>query len=190
MTTNFKKGYLDFVYGFLNSLQTHEITLSYEGEFNHEVMKSFTSITEGRLSMEEENGKVIRKVYHVMVECLQNITRHAISEASRLNETGNQGVLIVSRNDSEYQITTGNLIESNRVENLRSILEEVNTMIHSELDEHYKKQLREGHISDRGGAGLGFIDIRRKTNNLLEYHFLPVQPEYAFFLLTSTVSRT
>ena len=27
----------------------------------------------------------------------------------------------------------------------------------------YKKQIKEGRLSDKGGAGLGFIDIKRKT---------------------------
>jgi hypothetical protein len=49
--------------------------------------------------------------------------------------------------------------------------------------------MKEGRLSEKGGAGLGFIDIARKTGNKLEFHFLPIDEESSFFLLTSSVSR-
>ena len=54
----------------------------------------------------------------------------------------------------------------------------------------YKRQMKEGRLSEKGGAGLGFIDIKRKTNKELEYHFLPISDDTSFFLLTSTISRS
>ena len=54
----------------------------------------------------------------------------------------------------------------------------------------YMKQMREGRLSSKGGAGLGFIDIRRKTGELLEYHFLPLTDKVSFFLLTAEIPRT
>jgi hypothetical protein len=49
--------------------------------------------------------------------------------------------------------------------------------------------MREGHISDRGGAGLGFIDIARKTGEKLLFSFLKIDSTNSFFVLTSTISR-
>jgi hypothetical protein len=69
-------------------------------------------------------------------------------------------------------------------------LENINSLGKEELNDLYKKQIKEGRLSDKGGAGLGFIDIVRKTGKKLEYHFLPIDPNTSFFLLTSTISRT
>jgi len=66
---------------------------------------------------------------------------------------------------------------------------EVPRVTKEELKELYKKQMKEGRLSEKGGAGLGFIDIKRKTNKELEYHFLPISDDTSFFLLTSTISR-
>jgi len=47
----------------------------------------------------------------------------------------------------------------------------------------YKKQLREGKISGKGGAGLGLIDIARKTGNHLDYMFFPADDTTKYFVL-------
>ncbi|GAJ23666.1 unnamed protein product, partial [marine sediment metagenome] len=73
---------------------------------------------------------------------------------------------------------------------LSTMLEHINSLDKKGLTQLYMKQLRKGRLSDRGGAGLGFIDIKRKTGKDLKYDFLPIDKDTSFFLLTSTVSRT
>jgi len=73
------KGFLEFVYDFYKSMKAHEITLVYEGEITHQITKAFTSLTESNMAKEEESNTVQKKVFHVMVECLQNISKHAIA---------------------------------------------------------------------------------------------------------------
>src|SRR5665647_4026 len=68
------KGFLEFVYLFYKEMKSHEITLVYEGEITHQITKAFTSLTESNMAKEEESNAVQRKVFHVMVECLQNIS--------------------------------------------------------------------------------------------------------------------
>jgi len=71
------KGFLEFVYEFYKTMKAHEITLVYEGEITHQITKAFTSLTESDMAKDDEAGSVQRKVFHVMVECLQNISKHA-----------------------------------------------------------------------------------------------------------------
>jgi hypothetical protein len=47
----------------------------------------------------------------------------------------------------------------------------------------YKKQIKEGKLSPKGGAGLGLIDIARKTGETLNYHFLQLDDNNYFFIL-------
>jgi hypothetical protein len=49
--------------------------------------------------------------------------------------------------------------------------------------------MRETAISEKGGAGLGFIDIARKTGNPLEYHFEPIDEKNSFFLLKTSINK-
>lgn len=184
------KGFLEFVYDFYQTMKTHEITLVYEGEITHQLTKAFTSLTESNMAKEEESGNVQRKVFHVMVECLQNISKHADDFTINDYQYAGRGIFMVSKGESEYTVTTGNALDNSRVEELKTMLDRINSLEKEELDELYKKQIKEGKLSEKGGAGLGFIDIKRKTRNKLEFHFLPIDDNISFFLLTSTISRT
>lgn len=183
------KGFLEFVYEFYKSMKAHEISLVYEGEITHQITKAFTSLTESSMAKEEESGSVQRKVFHVMVECLQNISKHADDFGPDDNLFAGRGIFMVSKRETEYSVTTGNAIDKSRVEETKKMLDYINSLDKEELNELYKKQMKEGRLSEKGGAGLGFIDIVRKTGHKLEYHFLPINDNTIFFLLTSTISR-
>jgi hypothetical protein len=183
------KSFLEFVYEFYKSMKEHEITLVYEGEITHQITKAFTSLTESNMAKEEESNTVQKKVFHVMVECLQNISKHADDYGSNDYMFSGRGIFLVSKGKDDYTVTTGNAVENTKIADLKKLLEQVNSLDKEELTEMYKKQIKEGRLSDKGGAGLGFIDIKRKTGKNLEYHFLPISEHASFFLLTSTISR-
>lgn len=184
------RGFLEFVYDFYKSMKAHEITLVYEGEITHQITKAFTSLTESNMAKEEESNTVQKKVFHVMVECLQNISKHADSFGSDDFLFAGRGIFMVSKGDVEYHVTTGNVIENAKIEELTRILDHINVLDKEGLKQLYKTQMREGRLSEKGGAGLGFIDIARKTGRKLDFHFLSIDEENSFFILTSTISRT
>jgi hypothetical protein len=183
------RGFLEFVYDFYRSMKEHEITLVYEGEITHQITKAFTSLTESNMAKEEESNTVQKKVFHVMVECLQNISKHADDVGENDFMFSGRGIFMVAKGKEDYTVTTGNAIDNGRIGDLKTMLEQINSLDKDELTEMYKKQIKEGRLSEKGGAGLGFIDIKRKTGKNLEYHFLPISEQSSFFLLTSTISR-
>jgi hypothetical protein len=170
-------------------MKAHEITLVYEGEITHQITKAFTSLTESNMAKESEANSVQKKVFHVMVECLQNISKHADSFGSDDFLFAGRGIFMVSKGKDDYHVTTGNVIENDKIVELTEMLDHINSLDREGLKELYKNQMKEGRLSEKGGAGLGFIDIARKTGNKLEFHFLPIDESSSFFLLTSSVSR-
>jgi hypothetical protein len=185
------KGFLEFVYDFYKTMKAHEISLVYEGEITHQITKAFTSLAESNMLKEDEATNVQKKVFHVMVECLQNISKHAEDYNDNKDFLyAGRGIFMVSKGEKEYHITTGNVVENIKISELSSALDSINKLDKEELKELYKKQMKERRLSEKGGAGLGLIDIRRKTSNELLYHFLPISDSTSFFLLTSTISRS
>ncbi len=163
------KGYLELIHKPYSKLLAREIILAYEGNVTHQVMKSVTSVVEERLDDEEEGESVQRKVYHIMVECLQNINRHAEAFNNDNTDYPGRGALMVAKQKDDYTVTTVNLIKKSLVKDLDIFLDKINPLSEDKLNDLYKTHLSEGKISSKGGAGLGFIDIRRKTGNKLEY---------------------
>jgi hypothetical protein len=141
------------------------------------------------MMQQEEPGAVQRKVFHVMVECLQNVSKYSDSSVEHNYLYAGRGVFVVTRSQTEYRITTGNAMETCKIDDLKQSLEYINSLDKDALNELYKKQIKEGQIHEKGGAGLGFIDIRRKTGNSLTYDFTPVDDTHSFFILSTCVSR-
>lgn len=183
------KDFLEFVYSFNESMESKDVKLVYKGEITHQVTKAFTSITETNMMVEEEPNSVQKKVFHVIVEFLQNISKHADYMGDESHEEGS-GVFLLCKDDENYVITTGNILMKQKEAAIGEVLDKINSLDKEGLKALYKQQIKEGRLSDKGGAGLGFIDIAKKTGNPLDYKFVPLNDEFSFFIISSTISRT
>ena len=184
-----KKSFVEFILDFYKYMRDYELSLVYEGEITQPIIKAFLSLTETKMMQQEEPGAVQRKVFHVMVECLQNVSKYSDSSIEHNYLYAGMGVFIVTRSSKEYRITTGNAMETSKIGDLKPMLENINSMDKETLNEMYKKQIKEGQLHEKGGAGLGFIDIKRKTGNNLSFDFTPIDEKYSFFILSTSVSR-
>lgn len=155
-------------------------SLVYLGEFSHEITKMFTSMAESDMEKNSEERSVQRKVYHVMVETLQNMNKH--SDEIKERNIGN-GLFIIGKKHDVYYVITSNKVAKNHKDHLEKALISVNSASAQELKEMYKRQIKEGSLSNKGGAGLGLIDIARKTGETLNYQFLPLDEDNYFFIL-------
>jgi len=183
--------FLEYVYDFYKSMIANRVSLVYEGEITHQITKAFTSLTESNMALEDESNTVQKKVFHVMVECLQNISKHAdqvITTSENPNSVG-RGIFLVAKEDDAYTVTTGNVVINDKVQPLTEMLGNINSLDKEGLKALYKQQIREGRLSEKGGAGLGFIDIARKTGQKLDFNFLEVDGDHSFFILTTRVER-
>ncbi len=183
------KEFLEFVYSFYKTMKEQKVQLVYEGEITHQITKAFTSLTETNMQLDEESHSTQKKVFHVMVECLQNLGKHADCLDNSDKQKDGRGIFLVSKNDESYTITTGNVLNKNKVPEMTEVLEKINSLDKDGLKQLYKHQIKEGRLSHKGGAGLGFIDMAKKTGNKLNYNFLTINDEYSFFVLTSKIWR-
>ena len=182
------KGFINYVYERYSNLRVKDISLVFEGQITHQVMKALTGLVEEQLDALEDD-RVMRRVYHVMVESLQNINRHAEAYEYRGHPYPGVGLVMVAKNKERFQVTTGNIIETKHMEEISHFLGKLNNLDCDSLDDLYKQQMREGIVSPKEGAGLGFINIRRKTGNPLDFSFVKIDNDTTFFIFTSTITR-
>ena len=183
--------YMDFVYKFHNTLMTQKISLVYEGEVNQNITKIFSAMTEKNLTDSAESTKTTKKLYHVMVECLQNICKHGDDPKTGYpyeNGTG-AGIVVLGEKDDHYTLTTGNTINNKKIEFIQTSLDEYNALDEEGLKETFKKMMKESVLSEKAGAGLGFIDIIKKTGNKVDFHFEPIDDKVSFFIFSTKVDR-
>jgi hypothetical protein len=184
--------YMKLIYDFHKEMLSNKFTLVYEGEITHQITKAFTSLAENKMDSYSEDASMKKKVFHVMVECLQNLSKHAEDFDTDGQPGAGNGIFIVGRvgdDNQDYHVMTGNAVENAKVSELKALLEKINHLDKEGLKELFKKQMREGSLSEKGGAGLGLIDIARKTGEQLEYHFVDIDDKTSFFLLRTKISR-
>ena len=153
---NLSLTYVKSVLNIYDEMIKSGISLVYIGEFNQEITKTFTSMTEGSMDRTGAERKIKKKVYHVLVETLQNMNKHSDETDSNTgNERTGQGLFMLGQRDDKYFVITANKVQKERRDGIQSAIEEVNNSTPEELKEMYKKQIKGGDLSDRGGAGLG-----------------------------------
>lgn len=155
----------------------------YHGMFNEEVNDFILSFVEINLDSASPSAKIKKRVYHIMVESLQNITRHK-ENGSLKRHSG----FLIQRKDGSYFITTANVIQNSAIPDLREKLETVNKLDKGELKAYYKELLQQGGFSDKGGAGLGLIDIARKSGNKLSFAFNELNDDFSEFYMQAKVT--
>lgn len=168
------------------NLQTGgDILLAYKGSITTELINNVLETVESKLQDFNEASKVRKKVYNVLVESLQNLFHHIEDLPSGYEEKYEPhfGVLIVSKKDNQYKISTGNFIMKDKVQSLKEKIDKINELSKDELKELYKYILNHQKISEKGGGGLGLVDIARKTGNKLDYVFDQVDEDSYFFNL-------
>ena len=179
---------MNYIYDLHRTMMTQKLILVYQGEFTQESTKSILAMAERNLDTTGEDSSIRRKVFNVMVEALQNIVKH--SDVLVDGATRNQSaIFLIGRDDSRYSVMSGNPIQKNNISRLKSTLEKINGLDKDGLKELYKEIIKNTTISEKGGAGLGFVDMARKSGEKLEYEFPDMNTDYAFFCLKVNVSR-
>ena len=179
---------MKYAYELHQRMLENNLILIYEGEFTQEITKSVVTMTEQNLvSVGEETG-IKRKVFNVMVECLQNIVKH--SDTLKKEESQiNSAIFMVGVENNAYIIVSGNAMKTEHVEGLKKKLDQVNSLDKEGLKALYKDIIKTTTISEKGGAGLGFVDMARKSGQKLGYNFESINDEFTFFTLKTLIAK-
>lgn len=180
-------GSVNFIYDFHTNMEKHNLILAYEGEFTQEITKSVLAMAERNLDSDGAASSTRKKVFNVMVECLQNICKH---HDKVLDEEGRKSaIFMIGKIGEEYVVITGNLLENDVIDNLKARIDKVNSLDKDELKAYHKEVIRNTEISEVGGAGLGFIDMARKAGHKLLYDFKPGGDGISFYTLYIRISN-
>jgi len=179
------------IYSIYCMMERDHIILSFKGQITKELMESVYQIMESRLEAIDEDPKKKKKVYNILVETLQNIYHH-MDEMQREEDpddtTSRDAMFMIVRdNEGVYKIHTGNYVLKSKCDLLQSRIDEINLMSSEELRAHYVDKLNTTELSSKGGAGLGIIEIARKSGNKLGYSFNPVSEKFSFFSLIVSI---
>jgi hypothetical protein len=179
---------MNFIYDLHRTMMSQKLILVYQGDFTQETTKSILAMAERNIDSSGEDANIKRKVFNVMVESLQNIVKHS-DELVDGAVHSHAAIFLIGRESNRYTIMSGNPIRKTNVAKLQEKLERLNSLDKDGLKELYKEIIKNTTISEKGGAGLGFVDMARKSGGKLEFEFPEMSADYCFFCLKVNVPR-
>lgn len=177
------------VYDFYRKMEDEHIILSFKGVFTADLLTSILSILETKMVDLAIDPKKKKRVFNILVECFQNLYHHIeeIGETEELVQHQKTALIMVKHEGGTFMVRTGNFIRTDSIEDLREKLDLVNQLNEEELRELYRETLNNDSRTHKGTAGLGFIDIARKSKNKLEYDFIKINEQIGFFCLNVVI---
>lgn len=181
---------LEKIYSLYQTMEQEKVILSFNGVVTSDFLTAVLDIMENKMNDLDESPKTKKKVYYVLVECLQNLYHHIEDEEGMKSNSkvSKAALVMIVKDEGGFLIQTGNYIDKKNVQKLDQRLKKINSLDKDDLRDYYREVLGNGSVSNKGTAGLGMIDIARKSGNKLEYQFLDIDEEFSFFSLNVKIN--
>jgi len=180
---------LNNLYDFKTDLDGHGIFLAFSGPISQELLVEIGEALKNKMKLEEASPTTTTKVFSMLIEQAQNIIRYSnekVPDAS-FEDALSSGILIVGYNSENYYVLCGNKVYNSNVESLTNKLLMLKNMDKIELKRYFKEQRKKPPPKGSKGAGLGFIELARKSVKPIEFNFREIDEEFSFFSLKTYI---
>jgi len=182
------------LYDFYQKVKTKKILYFYCGPIAHSSIEAASYTLRKHLEFEEAGNSTTQAVFSIFIEQAQNILNYSAEklgdqEDNQENELRIGVVVIGNEGDGGYFIYCGNRIYTKDIAQLKSKIEAVRNLSKEELKALYKETRRKEPEPGSKGAGLGLIEIARKSSRPLEYNFSTINKSFSFFSIRVVVER-
>lgn len=166
-----------------NFMDKNEVIFSYKGPISQEILIAVGDTIKTKLPTEDIGYKIIKRIFAVFIEEAQNVLKYSYDKHYDENKKATGiGLIGVGKRDEEYFfVFSVNVIKKEVQEKLKKHLDYINSLDEEKLKDFYNEKRKSGTLSEAGSAGLGFIDMARKSGKPLEYGFKELDKERSFF---------
>lgn len=173
------------IYGEYNTKSNKKIIVSHFGEFSQDLVNSISNAVEEKMLEANDKKGNVKRMFSILVEGLQNVRLHGEKD-----DTNHQtSFLIIGQDENEYLVTLANLILNTNRATIEERLHQINAYNEAEVKQLYMDVLTNGIISNKGGAGLGFITMAMKSKNKLNYKIEEINDRISCFTLEVKIDR-
>lgn len=175
------------LFGLREHFNRSRILLCFNGPISRSLIEEIGNALKNYLQADQAQPSAAMDVFSVYVEMTQNIRHYAMSQG--YGELDSSATVAVARDeDGHYLVQAGNLVEKADGEALLAQVNGLAGMDKAQLKAIYKTQLRQPRDENAAsGAGLGLIDMARKSSRPLSASLAPASAGRAFFSLRAVI---
>ena len=175
------------LYDYKQELQEDGIIFSFSGPMSHEIIEGIGSAIRVKIGEGEGGDKqAALKVFAIFVEQVENVINYSAEKDYKGSELS-FGIVVVGKKNGYFFIRGGNKIHTDKIAKPDSHLSKLANMNKDELKIYYKEKRKAIQEDDSKGAGIGFIEMGRKTAKPIEYSFKNIDDSYSFYTIKISI---
>ncbi len=161
--------------------------LCFNGPISRSLIEEIGNALKNYLQAQQAQPSAAMDVFGTYIEMTQNIRHYA--SGHQYNERDVSATVVVAQHENgHYAVSAGNVLESSDGQKLLEKIEALAKLDKNELKLLYKEQLRKPRdAKTSSGAGLGLIDIARKSSEPLAASLRELPDDRAFFSLRAII---
>ncbi len=169
------------------SYQRERVMLCFNGPISRSLIEEIGKALRNYLDTQQAAPAAAMDVFAAYIEMTQNI-RHYARRQGYGDDQASATVAVAQDSEGRYQVSAGNLVETPDGQRLVATIEALAGLDKTELKVAYKRQLRQPRDeASPSGAGLGLLDIARKSSQPMRASLQPLSETQSFFSLTATI---
>jgi anti-sigma regulatory factor (Ser/Thr protein kinase) len=175
---------------FDNKASGQKASFYYRGPFLEKFTNTFLDISQGTGNQVQTDSGLGKKMSFVIVECFQNILKHAENRESIGHLMEDEGMFSFKNIEGAFVLNSINVVNNPEAEKIETLVSRVNSLNEEDLKQYYLENLKNNTISERGGAGLGLIELARKSKQKIHYKIEDLSNGYSHFHQQITLKKS
>ena len=127
-----------------------------------------------------------KRVFGCIVESLENAFRHSADQNECLENDVNLIINLLKYGDN-FKLIVGNFLTKDQCVTLTNRFNNIIKLEKFELQEHCIEIMKHGCIDNKGGGGLGILDIAIRSEGNIITKYFPSENDLNFFVLEATI---
>jgi hypothetical protein len=175
------------IYELQKKLKESNIEFIFSGTFSQGLIEELGTALRQRLSDQQATKSKISSVFFTFVEQTQNIKQYEMSKESTedFSYIAGSGIIAICKTETGYIVNSGNRVLNKDIPSLKEKLDKITSMDASQLNAYFREVSMQE--MNNGRAGLGLIQIARKSSGKIEYNFEKVDDSFSYYTLNVRV---
>lgn len=179
------------MYTLYKELTEERVLLAYFGVFNDNITDLLIGLSEDYLQKQDMLKKLSRRTSFLIAESFQNVVRHSIEKKETVPDTkSRKDYFQISMLQDRIVISSANVIKNTDAGILEKYIDKINTLSDDELKELKRNTLLNAEMSEKGGAGLGIIEMVRRSGLPLKKEFIPLKQGFSLIVLSLELTNS
>lgn len=164
--------------------------LHYKGRFTFERIGILLNDLKNKKDTYQIDPVQYKKLLTLMIEILENVLKYSDRfEIFVLDHPDYQPEFELSLNEDGFVLMSRNPVRDKDKKEISRRINKINTSNEDELKKIYRDTITNGIFTEKGGAGLGFIEMAKITTNTLVFSFIPIEKGFSYFELSLHINH-